>query len=348
MNMRDNPEIPRTSAEPPPADGPRVGVVVPACNEAATVGAFSRRLLEVLDGLDTPFEVLFVDDGSSDDTAPRIEALQDADPRIGLLRLSRNFGKEVALSAGLDHVRGEAVVIMDADLQDPPELIPQLLARWEAGYDVVYAVRTARDGDPWLKRVTAHAFYRLMRRLGSVPIPPDTGDFRVLSRRAVEAVRRFREQHRFMKGLFTWVGYRQAGVPYERKPRAAGESKWGYWRLWNFALEGITSFTTLPLRIATYVGFATALLAFAYGVVVVLKTLLYGDPVAGYPSLMTVVLFLGGVQLMAIGVIGEYLGRMFDETKARPLYFVERYRPARAAGEGAATVGLARNDRSAG
>ncbi|HKJ76938.1 MAG TPA: glycosyltransferase, partial [Gammaproteobacteria bacterium] len=180
------------------------------------------------------------------------------------------------------------------------------------------------------KRVTAHGFYRLMRRLGTVPIPPDTGDFRLLSRRAVQAVRQIPERHRFMKGLFTWIGYPQVGVPYEREPRAAGESKWGYWRLWNLALEGITSFTTLPLRISTYIGFATALLAFLYGIFVVLKTLLYGDPVAGYPSLMTVVLFLGGVQLMAIGVIGEYLGRMFDESKGRPLYLVDQYRPPQA------------------
>ena len=325
-----------------------VSVIVPVFNEAGTVEAFHARLTSVLDGLDTGYEVLFVDDGSGDDTVSRIEALRATDQRVGLLQLSRNFGKEVALSAGLDHARGDAVVVMDADLQDPPELVPRLLEQWHAGNDVVYAVRRSRDGDPWLKRVTAHAFYRLMRRLGTVPIPPDTGDFRVLSRRAVAAVRRFREQHRFMKGLFTWIGYRQVGVPYERQARAAGESKWGYWRLWNFALEGITSFTTLPLRMATYVGFITALLAFGYGLVVIVKTLLYGDPVAGYPSLMTVVLFLGGIQLMAIGVIGEYLGRMFDESKDRPLYFVEHYRPAEMVAASHDREGIGGDDQQAG
>jgi len=310
--------------------GPRLSVVVPVYNEADTVEAFHRRLSGTLAAVDGPTEILFVDDGSGDGTAARIEALQAGDGHTGLLKLSRNFGKEAALSAGLDQAHGEAVVVMDADLQDPPELIPELVARWREGYDVVYATRVSRNGDPWGKRVTAHGFYRLMRRLGTVPIPPDTGDFRLLSRRAVQAVRQIPERHRFMKGLFTWIGYPQVGVPYEREPRAAGESKWGYWRLWNLALEGITSFTTLPLRISTYIGFATALLAFLYGIFVVLKTLLYGDPVAGYPSLMTVVLFLGGVQLMAIGVIGEYLGRMFDESKGRPLYLVDQYRPPQA------------------
>ena len=298
-------------------------VVVPCFNEEAVIGAFHARLMAALDALPVAAQVLYVDDGSGDRTAAAIAALCAADPRVGALRLSRNFGKELALTCGLDHAEADAVVVIDADLQDPPELIATLWARFREGHDVVYAVRRSRAGESWFKRATASAFYRVIGRLSDTPVPADTGDFRLLSRRAVLALRGLRERHRFMKGLFGWVGYAQVGVPYDRAPRAAGSSKWNWWRLWNFAIEGITSFSVAPLRVATYVGLLSAVLAFAYGAWIVAKTLLWGDPVAGYPSLMAVILFLGGIQLMALGLIGEYLGRLYLESKRRPLYLVE-------------------------
>ena len=223
---------------------------------------------------------------------------------------------------------GDAVVVIDADLQDPPELIPELVAAWRSGYDMVHAKRRSRNGETWLKRKTAQMFYRLMQRMGDLKLPADTGDFRLMSRRAFDAVRQLREQHRFMKGLFAWVGYPTTSVLYDRAPRHAGISKWNYWKLWNLALEGITSFTVMPLKLATYVGVCVALLSVIYGVQVIVKTLIIGNPVAGYPSIMTVVLFLGGTQLVFLGVIGEYLGRVFNETKQRPLYLVEHYAPS--------------------
>ena len=298
-------------------------VVVPCFNEEAVIGAFHARLMAALDALPVSAQVLYVDDGSRDRTAAAIAALCAADPRVGALRLSRNFGKELALTCGLDHAEADAVVVIDADLQDPPELIATLWARFREGHDVVYAVRRSRAGESWFKRATASAFYRVIGRLSDTPVPADTGDFRLLSRRAVLALRGLRERHRFMKGLFGWVGYAQVGVPYDRAPRAAGSSKWNGWRLWNFAIEGISSFSVAPLRVATYVGLLSAVLAFAYGAWIVAKTLLWGDPVAGYPSLMAVILFLGGIQLMALGLIGEYLGRLYLESKRRPLYLVE-------------------------
>ena len=302
-----------------------LAVVVPAYNEGEGLRAFHARLGAVLDGLDAlDASVLYIDDGSRDDTWSVIAQLAAADPRVTGVRLARNFGKELALTAGLDHADADAVVVIDADLQDPPELIPQFVARWREGFDTVFGTRLERDGESWFKRFTAHAFYRVMERVSATPIPRDTGDFRLLSRRTVDALRQLRERHRFMKGLFAWVGYRQVALPYHRDARHAGRSKFNYWKLWNFALEGITSFSTAPLRIATYVGVLSAFAAFAAGVWIVLKTLLWGDPVAGYPSLMVAMLFLGGVQLMALGIIGEYLGRLYMESKGRPLYLVER------------------------
>ncbi len=299
-----------------------LAVVVPAYNEAEGLAQFHARLVAVLDRLDLVATVVYVDDGSRDATWSVMAGLAAADARVHALRLSRNFGKELALTAGLDAADADAVLVIDADLQDPPELIPEFVARWREGFDVVYGTRLARDGESWLKRSTASAFYRLMERLSATPIPRDTGDFRLMSRRAAEALRGLRERRRFMKGLFAWVGFRQVALPYRRDPRHAGLSKFNYWRLWNFAIEGITSFSTVPLRLATYLGLLTAVLAFGYGLWTIAKTLLWGDPVAGYPSLMTVVLFLGGMQLMALGVIGEYLGRLYDEAKQRPLYLV--------------------------
>jgi polyisoprenyl-phosphate glycosyltransferase len=306
---------------------PVLSVVVPAYNEAMGLERFHVRLAGALAGLHN-WEVVYVNDGSSDGTLSVMEGLQRADDRVAVVSLSRNFGKETAMTAGLDHAVGDAVVIIDADLQDPPELIPDLVARWRDGFDMVYAKRRTRDGDSWLKRGTAKGFYRLIHRMGDLKIPQDAGDFRLMSRRTVDAVRQLREQHRFMKGLFAWVGYPTTFVLYDREPRCAGISKWSYWKLWNLAIEGITSFTVMPLKLASYVGLGVALMSVVYAAVVIVKKLLIGNPVAGYPSLMTVVLFLGGVQLMFLGVIGEYVGRVFNETKQRPLYLVERYVPS--------------------
>lgn len=305
-------------------------IVVAAFNEAESLPLLQPRVLAVMDGLEAQAglacRVLYVDDGSRDGTWAVMQQLAAADGRVALLRLSRNFGKELALTAGLDHVDTDAALVLDADGQDPPELIPAFVAKWREGFDVVYGTRTRRDGETWLKRLTAAGFYRVMTRLSDTPIPRDTGDFRLMSRPVLDALRQLRERQRFMKGLFTWVGFRQVSLPYERAPRLAGGSKFNYWRLWNLALEGITSFSTVPLRLATYVGVLTALLAFAWGVWIVARTLLWGDPVQGWPSLMTVVLFLGGVQLVALGIIGEYLGRLYVEVKQRPLYLVSEAR----------------------
>jgi glycosyltransferase involved in cell wall biosynthesis len=309
---------------------PEFSVVVPMFDEADGVDALHRRLSAVMDTLGG-WEAVYVNDGSRDATLTRLEALRATDRRVAIVNLSRNFGKEIATTAGLDHARGAAVIVIDADLQDPPEVIPELVAAWRAGFDVVYAQRRVREGETWLKRATAAAFYRLMTHLGRVQLPRNTGDFRLMSRRVVDALRQMREQHRFMKGLFAWVGFPSTAVPYDRAPRHAGASKWDYWKLWNLALEGITSFTVMPLKVATYLGLFVALLSVFYAGVIVVKTLFLGNPVAGYPSLLTIVLFLGGVQLMTLGVIGEYLGRIFNETKQRPLYFVERYEPSVAA-----------------
>jgi glycosyltransferase involved in cell wall biosynthesis len=308
---------------------PLLSIVVPVYNEQQVLPEFHKRLGAVLDTLGANAEILYVDDGSRDGSRDVVAALQLDDARVAAIRLSRNFGKEIALTAGLDHSRGEAVVIIDADLQDPPELIPELIEHWREGFDVVYATRTERDGETAFKKLTAKHFYRLMGRLSEVPIPPDTGDYRLLSRRAVDALARLREQHRFMKGLFAWIGFPQIAVPYHRQPRFAGETKWNYWRLWNFAIEGITSFTTVPLRVASYLGILSAAAALLFAAWTVFKTLMWGDPVAGYPSLMVVVLLLGGVQLAALGVLGEYLGRTYNEVKQRPLYIIESYLPGR-------------------
>ena len=305
---------------------PQLTVIVPAYNEAAVLDTFHQRLAQVLDQLPLDSSVLYVDDGSADRTWEIIEALTQRDPRASGLKLSRNFGKEAAMTAGLDEADADAVVVIDADLQDPPELIPALVEQWRAGYDVVYATRSARAGETGFKRFTSAAFYRTMEKLSDTAVPRDTGDFRLLSRRALDALRQLRERQRFMKGLFAWIGYRQTSVRYDRDPRHAGQTKWNYWRLTQLAIEGITSFSTAPLRLATWIGVSASLLSFIYGLWVLLKAALYGDPVRGYPTLMLVILFLGGVQLLALGVIGEYLGRNYAESKQRPLYFIEERR----------------------
>lgn len=313
--------------------GRLICVVVPAFNEEAVVETLYRRMSAVFDALPAyRWNLLFVDDGSTDATASRLQQLSQADARVGLISLSRNFGKEAALTAGLDHAPGDAVAIFDADLQDPPELLHEFVQHWEAGFDVVYAQREHREGETWLRRFTAAVFYRMMGRVSRVPVPPDTGDCRLMSRRAIDALLTLREQHRFMKGLFAWVGFRSRPVLYRRAPRAGGGTKFNYWKLWNFAIEGFTSFSTAPLRVASYLGISTALLAFVAGMWIIVKTLIWGEVVRGYPTLMITMLFLGGVQLFFIGVMGEYLGRVFGETKRRPLYFVDRHTPPRDSG----------------
>lgn len=325
------------STEPAPTarNGERpklLSIVVPTYNEEAVLEAFERRVADVMDRISQPHEMLFVNDGSEDGTLDVLCRLREQNPSVSVLNLSRNFGKEIALTAGLDHAAGDVVAVIDADLQDPPEVIPELLAKWREGYDAVYAVRTERQGETMAKRKTAEWFYRVMQHLGPVTIPPNAGDFRLMSRRFVDALTAVREQHRFMKGLYAWVGFPQTAVPYKRDPRFAGTSKWSYWKLWNLSLEGITAFTTIPLRASTYLGLVVAALAFLYGLTIIAKTIFFGEVVQGFATIITAILFLGGVQLMALGVIGEYLGRVFNETKKRPLYFVERNLPSRSSG----------------
>lgn len=304
-----------------------ISIVVPAFNEEAVLDLFHKRMSAVFDQLPQyRCEMIFVNDGSSDKTQEKMDLLAMSDPRVGAITLTRNFGKEAAMTAGLDMAKGDAVSIFDVDLQDPPELLLQFVEKWEAGFDVVYAKRTRRDGESWIKKATAAAFYRIMKRLSRVAIPPDTGDCRLMSRRVVQSLMQLREHHRFMKGLFAWVGYPSMAVEYHRDPRAAGTTKFNYWKLWNFALEGITSFTIAPLKIAMYVGMGVAISAFALGVWIILKTALWGEAVQGYPTLITTILFLGGIQLFFIGILGEYIGRIFGEAKSRPLYLMQEYR----------------------
>lgn len=312
-----------------------ISVVVPAYNEETVLNEFHQRCAAVLEKTGLRWEIIYINDGSTDRTLSTMAELQKSCPGVSIVDLSRNFGKEIALTAGLEYARGDIVIVIDADLQDPPELIPELMSKWRDGYDNVYAKRISRSGESLFKRLTARIFYRVIRGMSRVEIPENTGDFRLLSRRAVDSVLKLREQHRFMKGLFSWIGYPAVAVEYHRDSRAAGKTKWNYWNLMNFAIEGITSFSTAPLRLATAVGLGTAALALAYASVVFYRTLAFGDPVAGYPSMMIIILFLGAVQLIFIGVIGEYLGRMFNESKNRPLYLVNRF----SAGESRAATG---------
>ena len=305
-----------------------ISIVVPAYNEADGISEFNTRLANVRVKLAERSEVIYVNDGSRDNTLAILRSLRERDPTISIVNLSRNFGKEIAITAGLDHSRGDAAIVIDADLQDPPELIPILIERWRQDEaDVVFARRSSRAGESWFKKATAFAFYRVINAVSRQTVPVDAGDFRLLSRRAVDAVTMLRERHRFMKGLFAWIGYRQVAVPYKREQRAAGATKWNYWQLWNFSLEGITSFTIAPLRVATYIGLLTALAAVLYGAFIIGRTLLLGNPVPGYPSLLVFILFLGGIQLISLGIIGEYIGRIFNEAKQRPLYLVDAILP---------------------
>jgi glycosyltransferase involved in cell wall biosynthesis len=303
-----------------------ITILIPAYNEEAVLAQLYERLDALAGGHKRyEFEFLFVNDGSRDNTLSIIQAYAKADSRISYISLSRNFGKEVAMIAGLDHAKGDATVIIDADLQDPPELIPEMIAYWEKGYDDVYARRTSRAGETWFKKYTSKTFYRLLQRMTHITIQQDTGDFRLLDKRCVGALTELRESQRYTKGMFSWIGFKKKEIAYSRDPRAAGATKWNYWKLLDLGIEGITSFTTAPLRLASMLGIAISFLAFVYILIIVVRTLLFGANVAGYPSIMAVVLFMGGVQLLSLGIIGEYIGRIFNETKRRPLYLVDEH-----------------------
>ena len=300
-----------------------VGIIVPVFNEVNAIEPFYRALRPVLDDLQCTSKILFIDDGSTDTTRKVIRRLRRNDDRVHLVGLSRNFGKEAALSAGLDRIESDVAIPIDVDLQDPPDLIPTLIERWRDGYDVVYAVRNDRAVDTVSKRLTAAAYYRIHNAISNDPLPIGVGDFRLIDRKVVHALRQLPERNRFMKGLFAWVGFRSIGVPYVRAARHGGSTRLPWRRLWRLALDGITGFSTLPLRIWTYMGLVIAFLAFVYGLIVILRTLIVGVDVPGYASLIVAVLFLGGIQLVSLGVIGEYLGRLFIEAKQRPIYMVD-------------------------
>ena len=310
------------------ASSPTLSVIVPVKDEEEAIRPFVDRVAAILDGLlpsvdgQAGWEILFIDDGSEDLTLAAILQAHQADPRVRAISLSRNFGKEAALTAGLDFAAGQAVIPIDVDLQDPPEVIGEMLAKWRDGYEVVYGVRTNRESDSLPKRLTADLYYRAHNYLSSDKIPEHAGDFRLLDRSVVEIIRQMPERNRFMKGLFAWSGFRQAAVQYERAPREVGTTKFRYWKLWTLALDGLTSASTMPLRIWSYIGVVIAFFTLLYAAGVIAKTILFGSDVAGYPSLMVAILFFGGLQLISLGVLGEYVGRILIETKRRPLYVV--------------------------
>ena len=303
-----------------------ITILVPAYNEQEVLHLLYDRLVKLMNentGYD--FEILLVNDGSKDKTFEIMQELREKDKRFCYLNLSRNFGKETAMIAGLDYCKGDAVVIIDADLQDPPELIPEMIKYWEEGYDDVYAKRKSREGETWLKKFTSKMYYKVLQGFTRIEIQKDTGDFRLLDRRCVEALKSMRENQRYTKGLFSIIGYNKKEIMYDRDPRAAGQTKWNYGKLIDLSIDGITSFTTSPLRWAAILGIMISGVAFIYMIYIIIKTLATGIDVPGYASLMVVILFLGGIQLIFLGIIGEYLGRTFNESKHRPLYFIERY-----------------------
>jgi glycosyltransferase involved in cell wall biosynthesis len=305
---------------------PILSLIAPVKDEDEAIGPFLERVAPILDGLfaDGAWEILFVDDGSEDDTLAAILSAHQRDPRVRAISLSRNFGKEAALTAGLDFAAGQAVIPIDVDLQDPPELIGAMLAKWRDGHEVVYGVRTNRESDSLPKRLTADLYYRAHNYLSSDKIPEHAGDFRLLDRSVVEIIKAMPERNRFMKGLFAWSGFRQAAVEYERAPRAVGKTKFRYWKLWTLALDGLTSASTMPLRVWSYIGVVIAFFTLLYAIGVIVKTIFWGSDVAGYPSLIVAILFFGSIQLISLGVLGEYVGRILIETKRRPLYVIRK------------------------
>lgn len=309
----------------PNLDFVELSIIVPFYNEESNIDHFFKRICFVLHNLGISYEIICIDDGSRDHTLQCLREHHQQNSAIKIVSFSRNFGKEIALTAGIDHAQGKAIIPIDADLQDPPELIEQLVAKWREGYDIVYAERQSRLDDSWLKRTTAKAFYYTIAKLSAVEIPANVGDFRLLDRRVIEALKQMPERTRFMKGMFAWVGFKQCSVLYDRQPRYQGKSKWNYWKLWNFALDGIMSFSVVPLKIWTYIGFTLSFLSFLYATYLIILTMIVGITVPGYISLMVVILFLGGIQLIGLGIIGEYLGRIYEEVKQRPLYLVQEY-----------------------
>jgi glycosyltransferase involved in cell wall biosynthesis len=305
-------------------DGVTISVVAPVYNEAQSVDSLHQRIRAVMEGMGEPWELLLVDDGSHDTSTQRILQLAEDDPHVRPIIFSRNFGHQIAVTAGLDYSLGQAVVIIDADLQDPPEVIPDLVDKWRHGYEVVYAVRVERKGETWFKRFTASIFYRLIYKITDVDIPLDTGDFRLIDRKVVEALKQMKERHRFLRGMAAWVGFRQIGVPYTREARFAGETKYTLGKMIRFALTAVTGFSYFPLQIATYLGFVSAgISAIAIPVVIILR-LMGNQAFFGQASTLLAVLFLGGVQLISLGILGEYIGRLYDEAKGRPLYIVSQ------------------------
>ena len=300
-----------------------LSIVSPVYNEAENLGEFYSRVINATDNLNLEIEIIYINDGSQDSTIDIITKQRQSDNRITIIDLSRNFGKEIALTAGLDYSSGDAVIVIDADLQDPPELIPKLVEKWREGYDVVNAKRIKRKGESLLKKVMSYIYYRLLFYLSDINVPRDTGDFRLLNKNALDALLKLREKHRYMKGLFVWVGFKQKEIEYEREARFKGKTKWDFFNLFNLAFDGLTSFSIMPLRLASTIGFLSALIGFFYGAVIVFKTLFFHEPVAGFTSLVVLVTFFGGIQLLSIGIIGEYIGRIFNETKNRPLYVVK-------------------------
>lgn len=301
-----------------------ISIICPMYNEEEAIPIFLAELIKVIDATGEEYELVCVNDGSSDNTLAVLIKNKELYPQIRIINLSRNFGKEAALTAGLDMARGDVVIPIDADLQDPPVLIEKMLEKFKEGNDVVLARRKDRSSDSILKRVTAELFYKLFRKLANAELPENVGDFRLMSRRVVDSLKKLRETQRFMKGIFSWPGYQTAVVEYDRQERQAGKTKFSGWKLWNFAVEGITSFSTFPLRIWTYIGSMVALFALSYMLYTIIKTVVFGIDVPGYASLVAIMLFLGGVQLIGIGVIGEYVGRIYLESKRRPIYIVER------------------------
>ena len=320
--MSDTPETSIATLRPRSRAGRLLSIVAPMHNEAEVLGVFFERIEAATRDLGVAIEIICVDDGSRDETLAGLVARATADPKVRVIALARNFGKEAALTAGIEAAGGDMVVPIDADLQDPPELIAQFVDRWEEGYDVVYGARSDRSSDTAMKRTTAQLFYRIFNRVSDLDIPESAGDFRLMDRQVVEALKLLPERNRFMKGLFAWVGFRQIGVPYVRPERAAGTTSMGYLRLWRFAIDGITSFSTAPLRVWSVIGFVSALAALGFAIVLIVRVLIVGREVPGYASLMTVVLFGFAIQMMAFGVLGEYVGRLYQEVKGRPIYVV--------------------------
>ncbi len=302
---------------------PIISIVVPCYNEEDVIDIFLVHIEPILESLDKSYEIIFVNDGSKDNTFEVMLDAKNKHQNIRILNLSRNFGKEAALTAGLENARGEAVIPMDVDLQDPPELIPSFIEKWEEGFDVVLAKRVDRTSDSFMKRLSASFFYKIHNKISDISIPDNVGDYRLMSKKVIDTLKTLPENQRFMKGLFAWAGYKTTTVEYKREVRIAGKSSFNGWKLWNFALDGITGFSTVPLRLWLYIGLVISLFAFLYGSLIIVKTLILGIDLPGYASLLTVVLFLGGIQLIGIGVLGEYIGRMYKESKRRPVYIIE-------------------------